>query len=117
MVVMVILALTWALMAAVALAVMGVVFKRPRAIVAVWTRDLIRRAQLRLYLQHREDTKHAIERIAVELAQRKCNEEGNPDEEYWSDWYRWFTGDADANVDYKRKQQRDLERLKRGDFR
>jgi hypothetical protein len=30
--------------------------------------------------------------------------------------YRWFTGDPEANVDYKRKQQRDLERLMRGDF-
>jgi hypothetical protein len=67
--------------------------------------------------QHREDTQRAIERIAAELAQRRYDEEGNPDDEYRSDWYRWFTGDPDANVDYQRKQQRDLERLNRGDFR
>ena len=35
------------------------------------------------------------------------------DDEY-SDWYRWFTGDPDANVDYSRKQQRDLQRLREG---
>jgi len=112
-----ILDLIWALVAAAILAALGMVFKRPRAAVATWSRSVVRRAQLRLYLQHREDVHRAIERIAVELAQRKCDEEGNPDDEYWSDWYRWFTGDQDANVDYGRKQQRDLERLRRGDFR
>jgi len=112
-----VLDLTCALIAAVVLAGFGVVFKRSRAIVTTWSRNVIRRAQLRLYLQRREDTQRAIERIAVALAQRQCDEEGNPDDEYWSDWYRWYTGDPDANVDYKRKQQRDLERLRRGDFR
>jgi hypothetical protein len=113
----VVLDLAWALIAAVILAVIGLMFKRPRAIVTAWTRRLIRRVQLRLYLQRRENTQRAIERIAAELAQRRCDEEGNPDDEFRSDWYRWFTGDPDANVDYSRKQQRDLERLKRGDFR
>jgi hypothetical protein len=40
----------------------------------------------------------------------------SPDDELRSDWYRWFRGEPDTNVDYSRKQQRDLERLKRGDF-
>lgn len=112
-----VLDLAWALIAAVVLAAVGLMFKRPRAVVAAWTRKLIRRVQLRLYLQRRENMQCAIERIAVELAQRRCGQDGNPDEEFYSDWYRWFTGDPDANVDYGRKQQRDLERMGRGDFR
>jgi uncharacterized protein YecA (UPF0149 family) len=109
--------LVWALVAALILGVISVAFTRPRVFMANRTRMLIRRVQMRLYLQHREDTRRAIERIAEELAQHRCDEEGNPDEEYRSDWYRWFTGDPDANVDYRRKQERDLERLNRGDFR
>jgi hypothetical protein len=109
-------ALLLALIAALILAVIGVIFKKPREAAASWIRALNRRVRLRLYLQHREDTKRAIERIAAELAQRRYNEEGNPDDEYYADWYRWFTGDPDANIDYERKQQRDIERLKRGDF-
>jgi hypothetical protein len=108
--------LVWALIAALILLVVGIMFQKPRAVVTAWGRSQIRRVQLKLYLQRREDRQRAIERIAAELAQRRYDEEGNPDDEYWSDWYHWFTGDADANVDYKRKQQRDLERLRRGDF-
>jgi hypothetical protein len=106
-----------ALVAAVILAAVSLVFEKPRARAITWFRDLVGNIQVKLYLQHREDTQRAIERIAAELTQRMCNEEGNPDEEYRSDLYRWFTGDPDANVDYRRKQQRDLERLNRGDFR
>ncbi len=69
---------------------------------------------MRLYLQHRQDTERAIGRIAEELAHRRNAQDGNPDDEHYSDWYRWFTGDPDADVDYRRKQQRDLERLRRG---
>lgn len=58
----------------------------------------------------------AITRIGEELASRRCSQEGNPDDEFYSDWFRWFIGDPDANVDYSRKQQRDRERLARGDF-
>jgi len=108
--------LAWALVAAVVLAVIGLIFKKPRAIVTAWASSLVQRLQLRLYLQRRQDTQRAIEHIAAELAERRCIQEGNPDDEYWSDWYRWFCGDPDANVDYSRKQQRDLERLRRGGF-
>jgi hypothetical protein len=113
----VVLDLAWALIAALILAVVGLMFKRPRTVVTAWARRLIRRMRLRLYLQRRENSQRAVERIAAELAQRRSDQEGNPDEEYHSDWYRWFTGDPDANVDYSRKQQRDLEHLQRGDFR
>jgi hypothetical protein len=109
--------LVWALLAALILGGVSVVLAKPRTAVTAWCRSLIRRLQLRLYLQHREDTQRAIERIAAHLTRRLCDEEGNPDDEYRSDLYRWFTGDADANIDYSRKQQRDLERLNRGDFR
>jgi hypothetical protein len=67
-------------------------------------------------LRRSEDAERAIERIAAELAARRCSQEGNPDDEYYSDWYRWFTGDSEANVDYSRKQQRDQARLERRDY-
>jgi hypothetical protein len=111
-----ILDLIWAIIAAVVLGVISVVFDRPRSLLAAWTRRLMRHIQMKLYLEHRENTQRAIERIAAELAQRRCDQEGNPDDEFWSDWYRWFTGDPDANMDYERKQRRDLERMSRGEF-
>ena len=77
--------LKWALAAAVILSAMSAMFKKPRTLVTAPARRVIRRAQLRLYLQHQEDTKRAIERIAAELAQRRCDDEGNLDEEYWLD--------------------------------
>src|SRR5690242_18783963 len=92
----------------------GMLFARPRAAVLAWVQGQFRQMQMRLYLQRREDTERAIGRIAAELAQRRNAEDGNPDDEHYSDWYKWFTGDPDANVDYRRKQERDLERLKRG---
>jgi hypothetical protein len=113
----VLVALALALIAAVLLAVVGLMLKRPRAIVGAWIRGLVRRMRFRLYLQHRESTERAIERIAAHLTQRLCAEEGNPDEEYRSDLYRWFSGDPGADIDYSRKQKRDLERMARGDFR
>jgi hypothetical protein len=109
-----VLDLFWALVTALILGAVSFAFARARTFVTAWARLLIRRIRMRLYLQHREDTRRAIERIAEELARQKCADEGNPDEEYWSDWYRWFTGDPQANIDYRRKQQRDLERMKRG---
>ena len=109
--------LRWVLAAAVILSAMGALHKKPRTFVTASARRLIHRAQLHLYLQHREATKRAIDRIAAELAQRRCDDEGNLDEEYWLDWYRWFTrwftGDPTADVGYRRKQERDLDRLRR----
>ena len=96
-----------ALIAAVVVAVAIAVLKKPVDHWTTWVRDLVRRRRMR---------RLAIQRIAVELAQRRYDQDGNPDDELYSDWYRWFTGDPDANVDYSRKQQRDVERLKRGDF-
>jgi hypothetical protein len=104
-----------ALAVAVILGAMGAAFEKPRTTVTAWACRLI---QLRRYLQRREDTKRAIERIAAELAQRRCDDESNLDEESWLDWYRWFTrwftGDPTADVGYRRKQERDLDRLRRG---
>ena len=48
-------------------------------------KELIRRVQMRFYLQHREDTRRAIERIAEELARQKCAGEGNRMKSTWSD--------------------------------
>jgi hypothetical protein len=110
-------ALLWALVAALVLAVLGVVLRKPRTAVAGWARGVIRRVQLRLYLEHRQRVDLAIARIAAELAQRRCAQDGNPDDQLFSDWLLWFSGDPDANVDYSRKQQRDMERMQRGEFR
>jgi uncharacterized protein HemX len=78
--------LVWALVAALILGAASVVFAKPRNLVTAWARGLTRRVLLRLYLQNREDTQRAIERIAAELTQCRCAEEGNPDDEYESDW-------------------------------
>jgi hypothetical protein len=105
---------TWllAIVAALIVALVGVLLKRPRE------RGMrtARRIRLAMSLRRHEEMQRAIERIAAELAMRRCMDEGNPDDEFRDDWYRWFTGDPDANVDYTRKQQRDRERLDRGDF-
>jgi hypothetical protein len=110
-------ALLWAVIAALVLAVLGVVLRKPRTAIAGWARGLIRRVQMRLYLERRQRVDLAIERMAWELTQRRCDQDGNPDDEFRSDWFRWFSGDRDANVDYSRKQERDEERLRRGAFR
>jgi hypothetical protein len=98
--------------AAVVVAVLFSVLRRPRE----WALRTARRIRMAMSLRRHEETRLAIERIAAELATRKYWEDGNPDDELYEDWYRWCTGDPDANVDYTRKQQRDLERLKRGEF-
>jgi hypothetical protein len=68
-------------------------------------------AELSVQAGRQQEARLAIERIAATLTERACMEEGNPDDEYRDDHYRWFTGDPDANIDYRRKQQRDLARL------
>jgi hypothetical protein len=67
-------------------------------------------------LRRVEKLELAAARIAEELAERQCAEEGNPDDEFRSDWRRWFEGDPTANVDYSRKQERDLARLRDGRY-
>ncbi len=109
--------LGWALAAAALLTLAGVVLARPRRLLTNWLRSQVRRAYRKVWqLDRLERNELAIERIAAELAQRRYSQDGNPDDELYSDWFRWFTGDPDANVDYERKQQRDLVRLARGDF-
>jgi hypothetical protein len=65
-------------------------------------------------LRRVEKLELAVARIAEDLAGRQCAEEGNPDDEFRSDWQRWFAGDPTANVDYSRKQERDLAGLRDG---
>lgn len=103
-----------ALVAALAIAILGFIFEKPRE--AAWhaVKPKVHKVWWRLFLRRRECVDLAILRIAAELAQRRCDQEGNPDDEYYSDWYRWFTGDTDANVDYSRKQERDLQRPREG---
>jgi hypothetical protein len=137
--------LVYALVAAVIVAVFGWALARPRSAAGRWLRhtwwwlfvrigqehdeviskhvDNVERAlnarisSLEAALTERADAfERSIARIAAELAQRRCDQEGNPDDEFYSDWNRWFTGDPDANVDYSRKQQRDLARLRPGEF-
>jgi hypothetical protein len=100
------------LAAGIAAAILLGLLKRPRE----WIVRQARRVWLAISPRRHEDMQRAIERIAAVLTDRICYEEGNPDDELRDDWYRWLTGDPAANVDYSRKQQRDLERLDRGDF-
>jgi hypothetical protein len=109
--------LLWALIAALIVTLVGVAFEKPRSIIKAWAHRLIWRAQMKLYLEHRENDRRAIERIASELTRRMCAEDGNPDDEYESELYSWFTGDPDANVDYEAKQKRIIERFGRGGLR
>lgn len=105
-------AILLALIAAVFVALAAIVLKRPRE----WVVRSARRVGRAWSPRRLEAIQLAIERIDFDLTERRCQEEGNPDDEFRDDWCRWFTGDPDANVDYKRKQQRDRERLERGDF-
>ena len=95
-----------AIVAAILLALLG----RPRE----WIARTARRLWLAVSPRQHEATRLAIERIAAVLTDRINQQDGNPDDEYRDDLYRWFTGDPDANIDYSRKQQRDLDRLKQG---
>jgi hypothetical protein len=139
-------ALVYAIVAAIVVGVLSWALAKPRSLAGRWLRHawwwlFVRTSQehdealnkrvdeihealndkigaLEVSITKRLDTvERAVIRISTELAQRQCSEEGNPDDEYYSDWYRWFSGDPDANVDYSRKQERDLARLRNGDFR
>src|SRR5260221_480176 len=109
--------LAWAVIGAAVVSPIALTLKKPPSYLRPWLNRRVHAIQLRLYLQYRLDTqaqihqdrldtqaqidgnRRAIERIAAELAQRRCDDEGNPDDEYYSDFYRGFTGDPDANVD------------------
>ena len=107
----------WALAAALILTLAGVVLKKPRKLLTARLRSQVRRAHRKVFhLDRLERVERAMERQAEYLTQEVYSKEGNPDDEYWSDWHRWFTGDPEANVDYSRKQERDMQRLARGDF-
>lgn len=127
--------LVYALVAAVIVGVFTWALAKPRSLAGRWLRHawwwlFLRTGQERdeAISKHIDEIEHALTerlntversmaRIARELAQRQYDQEGNPDDEFYSDWYRWFTGDPDADVDYSRKQERDLARLRNGDFR
>ena len=96
--------------AAIVAAIFLAMLKRPRE----WIVRQARRLWLAVSPRQHEATRLAVERIAAHLTAQACASEGNPDDEYRDDLYRWFTGDPDANIDCSRKQQRDLERLKQG---
>jgi hypothetical protein len=107
----------WAVAAALTLGLLGVILAKPRRLLTAWLGSGVGHTYRKLFkLERLERLERANERQAAYLTQCVCNQEGNPDDEFRADWYRWFMGDPDANVDYKRKQQRDLERPRRGDF-
>ena len=109
--------LGWALAAAALLTLAGVVLKRPRKILinwaGAWASGVYRKVRQADRLERLE---LAVGRLAAMETQRRCDEDGNPDDEFRSDWHRYYTGDPAANVDYRRKQERDAERMRRGDF-
>lgn len=133
--------LVYAVVAAIVVGVVWWVLARPRSLAGRWLRRgwwwlFVRTSQerddaismgveeidsalnakveaLHDQMVHRIETvERAVARIAAELAERICDEEGNPDDEFRSDWQRWFAGDPTANVDYSRKQERDLASLR-----
>jgi DNA-nicking Smr family endonuclease len=109
--------LSWALAAAALLTLAGVVLKRPRKTLTTWAAALVSSIYRRVrQTDQLERLELAVERLAAMETQRRCAEDGNPDEEFRSDWQRYYTGDLEANVDYRRKQERDVERMRRGDF-
>lgn len=58
----------------------------------------------------------AVERISVQLARRANQEDGNPDEEYFSELVAWFEGmyvEGGPLGMYQRKQERDLAQVSR----
>jgi hypothetical protein len=56
-----------------------------------------------------------MDRIAAELAAHRNQEDGNPDDEVFDEFYRWFRGadDVDAAEVYTRKQERDRRKASR----
>jgi hypothetical protein len=106
------IAIWLAIAAAVLITTLGALIRRPRN----WALRAVRRVRLAMSPRRHEDIERAIERIATELAMRRYYQEGNPDDIFYDDWLRWFTGDPNASVDYARKQQRDRARLTRGEF-
>lgn len=101
------IAVLLAVAAAIVLGVLGALLRRPRE----WALRQSRRIRDALSPGRHEAIQLAIEPIAAELTAQGCARDGNPDDEYRDDVYRWFTGDPEANVDYSRRQQRDLDRL------
>lgn len=107
-------AILLAIAAALAVTLAGVLLKRPRTWVIRFagrvrnalslrghdeTQAAIDRltADLAELTRRHEEAQLAIERIAVELASRRYSQDGNPDDELYDDWYRWFKGDPEAD--------------------
>ena len=68
-------------------------------------------------MQRIEKVELAVARIAAELTQRLCDEEGNPDDEYrCRTCCAGSLATRPANVDYSRKQDRDLARVRDGQY-
>jgi hypothetical protein len=61
--------------------------------------------------QETERLARSSDRMAVLLASRQNQEDGNPDDEFFADWYRWLSGDPDADsfeIFIQRKKLRDV---------
>jgi hypothetical protein len=107
-----------AVAAAFVLGLLGLALAKPRKLLAAKVRSWATRTHRRVFqLERLERLERGMERQAVEQTRLRCREDGNPDDEFESDWYRYYTGDPDADVDYRRKQQRDAERFGLGGFR
>src|SRR5258708_14284821 len=90
------IAILLAAIAAMAITIAGWIFKRPRQWLTGWLGHQIRRIRCRLYLDRRERIQLAIERVAAELAQLRYSQDGNPDNELYEDFRRWFVGHPNA---------------------
>ena len=111
-------AILLAVIAAMAIAILGWIFKRPRqwllGMLGRWTLAIRRK----LYLARRERNQLAIDRIARHLAFTMNQADGNPDDELYMDWYRYFTGDATIEVGeiHQAHNQRLKDQLESGSY-
>lgn len=100
-----------AIVAAVVLGIVLAVLRRP------WEKARAQAARVGAGLspRRREEQARAIDRIAAELAAHRNQEDGNPDDELFDEFYRWFRGadDVDAAEIYARKQERDRRKASR----
>jgi hypothetical protein len=100
-----------AIAAAVVLAIVLAIFRRP------WEKAQAQAVRIAAAMspRRREELTRAVDRIAAELAAHRNQEDGNPDDELFDEFYRWFGGVEGIDVAeiYTRKQERDRRKASR----
>lgn len=84
---------------AASLAVLKFIFKKTGDKFFKWVNHQGRHIQLRCGRMPRQDMQRAIERTAIRFTEEACRQESHCDEEFRSDWLRWYEGDPDVLPD------------------